>query len=223
MDVPDSFLRSESRFDLIQPLEADGPAHPLFGGLAPSEKGSACPWVPKPCDQNELGSDAQIENKETSLTQLAHASGSAESSEKFPCSEHSCSNRSRWGRKDDKALFSHIRAMENQNFFTFEDLLSWSNSFDKVNRAAVVELAARSDWKSTPEKLLTRIRGRSCSKFSFREKKALKRILRKEYNYSKIDYERVIQEFPGKSVEALKKLWRRLLMSKKTKNLSKFY
>ena len=56
------------------------------------------------------------------------------------------------------------------------------------------------NWKGTRTRLIQRIRNIICkAKFSVRDMKKLKRIVKKEYKDKGIDYDRLIYEFPGKS------------------------
>lgn len=56
------------------------------------------------------------------------------------------------------------------------------------------------NWKGTRTRLIQRIRNIIYSaKFSVRDIKKLKRIVKKEYKGSAIDYDRLVYEFPGKS------------------------
>ena len=65
-------------------------------------------------------------------------------------------------------------------------------------------LAYKSQWKGDNWTLVNRVRGLvSLSKFSIREFKALRKILRKDYKDKEVDYDKLIFEFPGKSMQAL--------------------
>lgn len=67
-------------------------------------------------------------------------------------------------------------------------------------------LAKMIKWKGTKLRLVERIRAVSqLTKFSVREMKKLRRIIKKEYKGKDIDYEKLVYEFPGKSLTQLKK------------------
>lgn len=110
----------------------------------------------------------------------------------------------RWGRKEDKVLFQVIRDLEAEGLLSLQTLLSTDSSVDLCRHEGMLELCKRSFWKATPAKLMARIKALRQMRFSFRELKALRGILKEEYDYQNINFEKVIHEFPGKTLEALK-------------------
>ena len=67
------------------------------------------------------------------------------------------------------------------------------------------EISSRIGWKGTLKRLIRRIKAVfSRTTFSVRERKRLKKIIKKDYIGRSIDYEEVLQEFPGKNLEILR-------------------
>ncbi|CAI2382343.1 unnamed protein product [Moneuplotes crassus] len=129
----------------------------------------------------------------------------------------------RWGKKEDKVLFRKIREMEKEGIFALDELLRLDPNTDLIHQKGLQELCERSGWlKASPEKLIARIQKISKFEFSFREIKNLKKILRRDYKYQNIDYEKVIDEFPGKTMAALQSLCMNLKESYFQKNLTVF-
>ncbi|CAI2382750.1 unnamed protein product [Moneuplotes crassus] len=124
----------------------------------------------------------------------------------------------RWGRNQDKVLFQTIRDMEQDQIITLDEILNLNSH--SSNYEGIEQLKERSGWKACHTKLLARIRSLCVSEFSFREIKKLKKILRKDYNFGEIDYDKVIYEFPGKTKGTLIELCGRLKLSYKKKSLS---
>ncbi|CAI2359805.1 unnamed protein product [Moneuplotes crassus] len=124
----------------------------------------------------------------------------------------------RWGRNQDKVLFQTIRDMEQDQIIILDEILnlnSHSNNYEGIE-----QLKERSGWKACHAKLLTRIKSLYSSEFSFREIKKLKKILRNTYNFGEIDYEKLIYEFPGKTMTVLTEICIRLKESYGNKSLS---
>lgn len=110
----------------------------------------------------------------------------------------------RWGRKHDKNLFQVIRDMEKEGITTLDDILELDEEEDLSQHRGILQVGDRAGWRSSPAKLLLRIKALKTENFSFREVKALKKILKNKYEYENINFEKVIYEFPGKTMKALK-------------------
>ena len=68
-----------------------------------------------------------------------------------------------------------------------------------------MRLAEMINWKGSRVRLFNRISAVcKLSNFSVREMKLLKRIVKKEFSGIPIDYERVLYEFPGKTMRQIK-------------------
>lgn len=104
------------------------------------------------------GSDSSgLSNAQTTQTQFVKSFVSEEPKQKSQ-SGTSKPSRSRWGRKQDKLLFQTIRDMEQEELITLNDLLTPSSEIVARDYEEIQQLCERSGWKSSPEKLLSRIR-----------------------------------------------------------------
>lgn len=128
----------------------------------------------------------------------------------------------RWGRKQDKNLFQIIRDMEAEGLFVLDDLVALDENEDLYQYEGIRQLCSRACWRATPAKLLGRIKTLRDTKFSFREIKALKKLLRDGYEYENIDYDKVLYDFPGKTMEKLREMCDELVSSFHQKSLSGF-
>lgn len=69
----------------------------------------------------------------------------------------------------------------------------------------LAEISSKIGWKGTVKRLIRRIKAiQTRTDFSVRERKRLKKIIKKAYIGKSIDYEAVLYEFPGKNLEILK-------------------
>lgn len=93
---------------------------------------------------------------------------------------------------------------------------------DCLHDESLQELSKRVGWKASAKKLLARIRSLWDSEFSCREVKQLKQILKKNYEYKRIDMNEVIYHFPGKNMATLEKMVDTLIQKYKEKSLSIF-
>ncbi|CAI2382100.1 unnamed protein product [Moneuplotes crassus] len=162
----------------------------------------------------------ELSNTQITQTQLVKSFELKESKQKNSTGT-SKPSRSRWGRKQDKLLFQTIRDMEKEELITMNDLLTPSSEIFSRDCEEIQQLCERSGWKSSPEKLLSRIKSLCVSEFSFRETTLLKKIL-KTYKYKEVDYQKVINEFPGKTMPVLQSMAQMLIDFHCTKDLDSF-
>ncbi|CAI2361455.1 unnamed protein product [Moneuplotes crassus] len=125
----------------------------------------------------------------------------------------------RWGKKEDKTLFYAIRQLEKQGVLKLDDL------FDIEPRDARYNIILRYlrnelGWKSVFKDLVKRIKTRISDSFSHREIKQLKNIIKKEYNYRNLDYEKILYDFPGKSLARVTEVADLIVRSKTAKKLT---
>ncbi|CAI2367456.1 unnamed protein product [Moneuplotes crassus] len=128
----------------------------------------------------------------------------------------------RWGKTEDKLLFQAIRDMEAEHILTLDELLTLRIDPNLKYHDGVQELCDRSGWRSKPEKLIVRIQKISKLEFSVREIKKLKKALRVGYKYENTDFDKVIYDFPGKTVASLQRIAMKLRRSFLQKNLTSF-
>jgi hypothetical protein len=129
----------------------------------------------------------------------------------------------RWGRSEDKSLFKLIRDMEEQGALSLKEILQVNSRSDVYKHEGLCSLAHAFQWKSLIKNLLFRIKNLCGREFSVRELKMLKKLLKKKYKYEKIDYNDLIYEFPGKSVNQLMEVTKRIIREKNNKTLSQLH
>lgn len=113
---------------------------------------------------------------------------------------------SRWGKQADKALFQTLRELEIDGSIVLSELIVLSDD-ELADISIIKELAEELGWKSVLSAFANRIKSLAQSdKFSVRDIKLLKKILFNEYRNKAIDYQRLIIEFPGKSIDQVQSL-----------------
>jgi hypothetical protein len=128
----------------------------------------------------------------------------------------------RWGRDKDKVLFQLIHDMEKQNLLTLEGLANIDLN-EAYNNEEALLLAHKFGWKTIVKNLIIRIKSLINRDFSIREMKNLKRIIKKEYKYKKLDFEKIIYDFPGKTMQRLQEVCDEIVDCKSKRNLSMLY
>ena len=113
---------------------------------------------------------------------------------------------SRWGKKDDKRLFSYLKNELNLYNLSIRDLISISPS-DPVFVQICSNLITVVRWKGKVNELTGRIKSIvTQQKFSFRDNAALKRVCKRMVKqFGHINIELVSFEFPGKLHESVDK------------------
>ena len=109
----------------------------------------------------------------------------------------------RWGLREDKLLFKTIHQLENLNLISLTELENIDPAEGKHNEN-IRYLHSILGWKSSFKDLVRRIQSKISHDFSKREIKYLKKIMNDVYNYENIDYEEVLYQFPGKTLERVK-------------------
>ncbi|CAI2382062.1 unnamed protein product [Moneuplotes crassus] len=171
-------------------------------------------------EENEKIHKLEVSNSQTYQVSLLSTSVSDLLRQKSPAK--ACKTpRSRWGRKQDKILFQTIRDMEQEEILTLHEFLNPDSDKKLKDYIEIQQLCERSGWKSSPSKLLTRIKSLCTPEFSFREMTLLKKIL-KTYKYQNIDYDKVIYEFPGKTISDLRNMVQILIDFHRRKDLNSF-
>lgn len=130
--------------------------------------------------------------------------------------------KKRWRREDDKRLFSVIRSLEREGHLTLEELTHMNPATEACGHKGVSMLAKIFEWKSLKKHLVIRIQSLVKRDFSVRETKNLKRILKKEYNYENLNYEKIIYEFPGKSFARLIEVCDHIVKNRYEKTLTSY-
>lgn len=128
----------------------------------------------------------------------------------------------RWGRDKDKVLFQLIHDMEKQNLLTLEGLANIDLN-EAYNNEEALLLAHKFGWKTIVKNLIIRIKSLINRDFSIREMKNLKRIIKKDYKYKKLDFEKIIYDFPGKTMQRLQEVCDEIVDCKTKRNLSQLY
>ena len=111
--------------------------------------------------------------------------------------------RLRWGRKDDIELFQEIRILEKQGILAFEDILEMKNESEMEENSVLSGIKEKLGWRGSIKSLVIRIQTRFSDKFSTREAKILKNLVKRQGDI--LDYELILTNFPGKSIDIIKK------------------
>jgi hypothetical protein len=123
----------------------------------------------------------------------------------------------RWGRENDKILFKTIRELELKGLVSLDHLLTIKVVHEAVKDGQMILLANQVNWIGPIRNLARRIKSLSSQKrLSVRENKLLKRIVRRDYKDTDINYDKLLDEFPGRSQRFLEPI------VKKIKKRSKF-
>lgn len=114
----------------------------------------------------------------------------------------------RWGRKDDKEAFQKIIKFCKDNSLSLDEILREQNP-QRKNIDDIWDMVAEiCDWKRESIHLKLRFQKLyNASKFSVREMKQLKRLVRKQKRKGEIDWNYIAYHFPGKTIEGVKNGW----------------
>ena len=131
----------------------------------------------------------------------------------------------RWGRKEDKNVFSLFHKLLEEADKSIEEFFSFkpSNMFDNKNckirgkqqDIIVAKLWKEWNWKKEPYFLLKRLlKLYSNQTFSVREIKALKKIVRSQNQGVELDMGGILYNYPGKTLGTLKATIQNILSRK---------
>ncbi|CAI2387145.1 unnamed protein product [Moneuplotes crassus] len=110
-----------------------------------------------------------------------------------------CRNWIRWGKNEDKLLFHKIHGLEKKGVLSLDEIINLP-SREVKNDPSVRHLCSVFHWRTLPRDLVKRIKKRMSDYFSHREIKLMKRIIKHQYKYQNLDYEKILYEFPGKTL-----------------------
>eukprot|EP00343_Euplotes_focardii_P002808 CAMPEP_0205804460 /NCGR_PEP_ID=MMETSP0205-20121125/7384_1 /ASSEMBLY_ACC=CAM_ASM_000278 /TAXON_ID=36767 /ORGANISM="Euplotes focardii, Strain TN1" /LENGTH=198 /DNA_ID=CAMNT_0053074101 /DNA_START=339 /DNA_END=935 /DNA_ORIENTATION=- len=130
--------------------------------------------------------------------------------------------KKRWGRDQDKTLFIIIRQMEKEGELSLQEITSMNAKDEACSNIGVNNLAKKFQWKSLKKYLVLRIQSLCKKGFSVRETKKLKRIIKKDYKYLELDYERILDNFPGKNIALVKEVCAEIMKSRDDKTLTNY-
>ena len=128
----------------------------------------------------------------------------------------------RWGRTEDRKLFLLLRKLEKEDKINIEEILQMDADTEAYGNHGIHLLAQKFGWKSLMKNLVQRIQALYKKDFSVREIKLLKQILKKEFNYQNLDYEKILFHFPGKRIQRLKEVCDQIIDCRRSKALSFF-
>ncbi|CAI2375761.1 unnamed protein product [Moneuplotes crassus] len=130
------------------------------------------------------------------------------------------SKSKRWGKKQDIALFNEFRKYESKGYICFEDLKKVQ--FRACNSSFNIIKTIRStlETEKSCEFLVSRLINNTNDKFSVRETKLLKRLIRRS-DYKNLDYLKLLESFRGKTLDGIRKACDNLCQEKNKKTLHK--
>ena len=105
----------------------------------------------------------------------------------------------RWGYKQDKILWKVLKELEENSKESYDTIISVDSKEFSKHKRLISSLWKKAQWKGNAKKFLGRIKKIVFrNKFSFREIKKLKILLRKGIINREIDIISIAKEFPGK-------------------------
>ena len=123
-----------------------------------------------------------------------------------PKSSSKESKSTRWGRANDRQLFKTINEWEANGKLNIAEVLKIRKRLTPAQEEVFQNLSMKVLWRGQIRHLVIRIQSLfKRSKFSVREFKLMRRILRTQYKDREIDYDKLLENFPGKTKEYLVK------------------
>mmetsp|Transcript_12675 Transcript_12675/g.12708 ORF Transcript_12675/g.12708 Transcript_12675/m.12708 type:complete len:262 (+) Transcript_12675:1-786(+) len=114
------------------------------------------------------------------------------------------SKAKRWGKREDIALFKAFRQCEEQGLITLSSISQLRTNDQISSHEGIKIIRNRLGCRQSARFLANRLRLKLTNKFSVRETKLLKRLL-KTYQYNNLNYSKILDYFSGKTLEGLKK------------------
>ena len=100
-----------------------------------------------------------------------------------------------------------------------EEILSMTDPCEINDWGPLIDIKHKLGWKTCLKDLIARIKSCISDKFSVRELKELKRMIKSMGK--EINYEEILFNFPGKSLELVKKAWETIWRMKQNQILCK--
>lgn len=114
----------------------------------------------------------------------------------------------RWKKEDDIKMYSSLRRKCIQNDIQVEEF--WSvRALSQELKDILSEVISENEWKGTFKGLFDRLKKLAANQtISVRQSKKLKRLCREMIAQNgKIDYNKLVDEFPGKTEQTLRTAW----------------
>ena len=147
---------------------------------------------------------AEKSNKNLNISKTLNSKDNSEYVSNFKCIQRIDSHqRRRWGRREDCQLFINIRKLEKEGVLTLSEIVGIKSQLKAENHKGLIMLAERLDWKASNLNLVLRVKKFIHPVFSVRDIRLLKKLLMKS-QYKNIDYEQILDNFPGKSMERIR-------------------
>ena len=89
------------------------------------------------------------------------------------------------------------------NIITLEEILSMTDPQENKNFKPLMDIKRKLGWKTCVKSLIERIKSCISDEFSVRDLKKLKGLIKSKKK--EINYEEILFNFPGKSLELVKK------------------
>ncbi|CAI2382713.1 unnamed protein product [Moneuplotes crassus] len=130
--------------------------------------------------------------------------------------------KKRWGLKQDKNLCKIIKDLSKEGKIDLQQILKLKPIYEAYQSSDVELLADILEWKNPLRTLVTRIQKIYSRGYSKREIKRLKKNLKNLQGQADIDYDELIYDFPGKTMEEFVAICKDLTRCIWDKTLSKF-
>ena len=117
----------------------------------------------------------------------------------------------RWRKEDDKRLFSIYRNLWRNAMLNINDVVSIPLKKNKVHKRIIQQVGENVGWKGKTSMLSKRIKKILTNySLSVREKQDLTRLYKKQVKQSELDWEKILYEFPGKTLIYIQEFWKQI-------------
>ena len=116
----------------------------------------------------------------------------------------------RWGRQMDIFLFETIREMQKAGQLDLQRVLNMEISFQGTNFPEVIALVEKFGWKGLRKHLVKRIQHLCKREMSVREIKLFKKLVKRDYKNKKVNFDKLLYHFPGKTQKMLEDIYSEL-------------
>lgn len=166
-----------------------------------------------PADEEHDKEESEYDCSQASIYEPFKASKQSKTEEK---PRRHWQSEPRWGRAEDKNLYRVLRELEANGTLTLEEILQTSTRHNIYNNKGIHELMRLSEWKGHAKNIVRRIQRLSKPQsLSAREMKLFKRLYKKQKVDGTPNYEEMLYEFPGKTIDILQEAGELYLSSKK--------
>ena len=117
----------------------------------------------------------------------------------------------RWRKDDDKLLFATYRTLWRKAMLNIKEVVSSPLKKNKQHKQIIQKVGETVGWKGKTSMLSKRIKKILMNhKLSVREKQDLTRLYKNQVKKWELDWEKILYEFPGKTLIFIKEFWKQI-------------